>query len=493
MKLTFIYAFGLAGLLTALSACHREYLNPAPQNSVSDASAFSTAARISNQVPALYATLKNGAFYGGRYIVYGDIRGEDFLAQDPNLVTNYDVWFLNPTNSATAVKGLWLQAYQVINACNVFIDGMNSKGLAVVGNTIGNAYVGEAKLIRAIAYYSLLQFYARPYADGNGSKAGLPLRLTGILGPGFSDMERSSVASVYAQILDDLNFAEANLPLTNAAAAANMANVTRAHRNTAISLKTRVYLSMQKYDKVIEEANKIVPTSAPFTAKGGVANALAPDYTTIFKSPYLTAESILSMPFTSNSADAPGTQNDLRSYFYSAANGVGSIYSLNPSGVIADAGWLKTDTRRTLIDTSKATANLGKFYTKKYPTATPSDYVLVMRWAEVLLNLAEARVRNTNTVDAQAIALLNAVRGRSDATTVFTAGNFATPASLTNAILTERRIEFLGEGLRNNDLMRLLQTIPAKGVAPARAPAEDGYIWPASSDEKALNKLWSDQ
>jgi len=493
MKLKFIYAFGLIGLLTALSACHREYLNPAPQNSVSDVSAFSTSARISNQVPSLYASLKNGGFYGGRYIVYGDIRGEDFLAQDPNLVTNYDVWFLNPTNTASSVKGLWLQAYQVINACNVFIDGMNSKGLSVVGNTIGNAYLGEAKLIRAIAYYSLLQFYARPYSDGNGTKPGLPLRLTGILGAGLSDVARSSVADVYAQILSDLDFAEANLPLTNAATAASMANVTRAHRNTAISLKTRVYLSMQKYDKVIEEANKIVPTNAPYTAKSGVANALIADYATIFKSPYLTAESILSMPFTSNASDAPGTQNDLRSYFYAATNGVGSIFSLNPSGVIGNAGWLKTDTRRSLIDTSKATANLGKIYLKKYPTATPSDYVIVMRWAEVLLNLAEARVRNTNTVDAQTIALLNAVHGRSDASTVFTAGNFATSTSLINAILTERRIEFLGEGLRNNDLMRLLQTIPAKGVATSRAPSEDGYIWPASSDEKALNKLWVDQ
>jgi hypothetical protein len=493
MKLKFIYAFGITGLLTALSACHREYLDPAPQNAISDASAFSTAARISNQMPGLYSSLKNGAFYGGRYIVYGDIRGEDFLAQDPNLVTNYDVWFLNPTNTATAVKGLWLQAYQVINACNVFIDGMNSKGLDVVGTTTGNAYVGEARLIRAIAYYSLLQFYARPYADGNGAKPGLPLRLTGILGPGFSDMERSSVANVYAQILADLDFAEANLPLTNAAAAASMANVTRAHRNTAISLKTRVYLSMQKYDKVIEEANKIVPTSAPFTAKAGVAHTLAADYASIFKSPYLTAESIFSVPFTSNAADAPGTQNDLRSYFYANANGVGSIYSLNPSGVTGNAGWLSTDTRRSLIDTSKAAANLGKVYLKKYPTATPSDYVLVMRWAEVLLNLAEAKVRNTNTVDAQAIALLNAVRRRSDATTVFAPGDFATPASLINTILTERRIEFLGEGLRNNDLMRLLQTIPAKGVATARTPSEDGYIWPASSDEKALNKLWVDQ
>jgi hypothetical protein len=492
MKSKFIYTFGLLGLLTTWSACHREYLDPAPQNSISDASAFSTAARIANQLPALYSTFKNGGFYGGRYIVYGDIRGEDFIAQDPNLVTNYDVWFLNPTNTATAVKGLWLQAYQVINACNVFIDGMNSKGLAVVGNTVGNAYLGEARLLRAMSYYSLLQFYARPYSDGNGSKAGVPLRLTGILGAGLSNLERSSVADVYTQILADLDFAEANLPLSNNAAAANAANVNRAHRNTAISFKTRVYLSMQKYDKVIEEANKIVPATAPFTAKSGVAHALSADYTAIFKSPYLTAESILSMPFTSNSADAPGTQNDLRSYFYAATNGVGSIFSLNTSGIVGNTSWLATDTRRTLIDTSKATANLGKVYLKKYPTATPSDYVLVMRWAEVLLNLAEAKARVSGTVDAQAVALLNAVHGRSDAATVYTAGSFANATSLINTILTERRIEFLGEGLRNNDLMRLLQTIPAKGVATAKAPNEDGYIWPASSDEKSLNKLWVD-
>jgi len=493
MKLKFIYTLSMAGMLVSLSACHREYLNPTPQSVVSDASAFSTAARISSQVLGLYATLKNGSFYGGRVIVYGDVRGEDFLAQDPNLVTNYDVWALNVTNTATSVKGLWLQAYQVINACNVFIDGMNSKGLAVVGNTVGNAYLGEAMLIRALAYYNLLQYYARPYADGSGSKLGLPLRLTGILGPGFSDLARSSVADVYAQILSDLNFAEANLPLSNAAAAASAANITRAHRNTAISLKTRVYLSMQKYDKVIEEANKIVPASAPFTAKSGVANALVSDYTTIFKAPYITAEAILSMPFTSSSNDAPGTQNDLRSYFYAAANGVGSIFSLNPSGIIANTGWTATDARRSFIVTSVATQNIGKIYMTKYPTATPVDNVIVMRWAEVLLNLAEAKVRTTNTVDAQAVALLNAVRNRSDATTTFTVASFATPADLINAILTERRIEFLGEGLRNNDLMRLLQTIPAKGVVAAKNPADDGYIWPASSDEKSLNKLWADQ
>jgi len=46
--------------------------------------------------------------------------------------------------------------------------------------------------------------------------------------------------------------------------------------------------------------------------------------------------------------------------------------------------------------------------------------------------------------------------------------------------------------LRNFDLMRLLQTIPAKGSITAKAPGEQGYIWPISSDELSLNKLMTD-
>jgi hypothetical protein len=118
--------------------------------------------------------------------------------------------------------------------------------------------------------------------------------------------------------------------------------------------------------------------------------------------------------------------------------------------------------------------------------------VPVIRWAEVLLNLAEAKARTTNTVDPQSVALLSAVRNRSDATTTFTVASFSSVNDLINAILLERRIEFLGEGLRNNDIMRLLQTFPAKGAAPARGPNDDGYIWPVSATERSLNTLWVD-
>jgi len=474
------------GMVLLLNSCQKELLNPTPETFISDASAFDRADRIANQVRALYTSLKGGAFYGGRFLVYGDIRGEDFINETTNGITGLDVWNFSVGSTSNNVTGLWAQAYFVINNTNVFIDGMQTKGKSVVGEALGNNYIAEARLIRALSYYSLLQFYARPYADGNGSKLGLPLRLTPIKGPGSSDLARSTVAEVYAQVISDLDFAEANLPLTNGTA---VLNTTRAHRNTAIALKTRVYLSMQKYSDVVREANKIVPASGPFVATSGVPHALQADITNVFKTPYTTTESILSMPFTTNTGDIPGTQNNLQGYYYATTSGTGSDYSLNPTGIIANTNWKSDDKRRNFIFTNATT---GKRYLTKFSTASPADNVPVIRWAEVLLNLAEAKARTTNTVDPQSVALLSAVRNRSDATTTFTVASFSSVNDLINAILLERRIEFLGEGLRNNDIMRLLQTFPAKGAAPARGPNDDGYIWPVSATERSLNTLWVD-
>lgn len=484
MKNKLIYAV-LAGLLIQGTSCYKNKLEPVPTTSISDLSAFDTPARIEAQVRAIYASIKNAGMFGGRYQIFNDIRGGDFQNDRTNVVTGYDVWSYTPGNSSTnSVQNHWSRAYYVINLANVFIDGMGAKGTAVVGDATAKNYIGEARLLRALSYYSLLQFYARPYGDGNGSKPGVVLRLTGNTGSGDYAKARSTVAEVYAQILDDLNFAEQNLPLTNANATLN---TTRAHRNTAIALKTRVYLSMQRYNDVITEANKIVTATAPFTATSGVAHALQADITNVFKTPYTTTESILSMPFASN--EAPGTQNQLGYYYgFSSFNGGNGEYSLLSTGIISNTGWLATDRRRSMI-----TASGSKNYLTKYAGASPFiDWAPVIRYAEVLLNLAEARVRATNTVDPQAIDLLNAIRGRSDATTVFSAADFADATALANAILTERRIELLGEGFAGADLTRLGLDLPAKPGVNSIPPSSQQYIWPISSTELLLNPLCVD-
>ncbi len=491
MKKQFKYIIGLSLVLITGISCKKEFLTPVPQTSVSDLTAFDTPERILGNVRTLYSNTKAGAFYGGRYIVYGDIRGEDFLNETGNIVTGADVWALNPTGTSTnSVINLWAQAFFTINLCNLTIEGVAAKGPTVLIATpaLTNNYLGEARFIRALCYYSLLQYYARPFADGAGSRLGLPLRITPIKGPGSSDLARSTVAQVYAQILTDLNFAEANLPLTNATAELN---TIRAHRNTAIALKTRVYLSMQDYPNVIVEANKIVSagTTPPFTATTGVAHALQPNIATVY-STFNTTESILSFPMSISAGDNPTVQNQLAFYFVRNLTNPGSAeYSLNPLGIVGDLiGWPNSDARRGLLFFNAVT---NKRFVNKYPNGSPFlDYPPVIRYSEVLLNLAEALARtNAATADPRGLALVNAVRRRSDASVTIAS---TTQAQLIAAILLERRIEFLGEGLRNNDLMRLLQTIPGKGAVPAKAPSDQGYIWPISANEMALNKLMTD-
>jgi len=483
MKKKLLYAAIAIGVIH-LAGCKKEDLEPVPTNVVSDLSAFDSEVRIVGQVNAIYATIKNAGMYGGRYQIFNDIRGGDFQNDRTNVVTGFDVWNYTPSNSSgNSVQAVWARAYYAINLANVFLAGMDSKGASVVGDAKANNFRAEARFVRAMSYYALLQLYARPFWDGNGSKPGVPLRLTPNTGSGNYDLARSTVAEVYTQILADLDYAEQNLPTNYTTAALN---TTRAHKNTAIAFKTRVYLAMQRYSDVITEANKIVSAAAPFTAPSGVAHALQANVATLYSN-YTTTESILSMPFSD--VEAPGTQNQLGYYYGSAAmNGGNGEYSLLSTGIISNTGWKDTDARRALIVTSG-----GKQYLNKYPKAAPfTDWAPVIRYPEVLLSLAEAITRSTNTVDARAIALLNAVRQRSDATTTFVAGDFATSEDLANAILTERRIEFLGEGLAGQDLTRLGLALPAKPGVSAVQPTQQEYIWPISSTELLLNSLCED-
>ncbi|RSK47380.1 RagB/SusD family nutrient uptake outer membrane protein [Hymenobacter rigui] len=483
---------GICTALLGLSAisCKEELLDPVPKTFLSDIVAFDTPARISLQVNSLYSYVKSGSFLGGRYQVYGDIRANDFLNRTSNLVTGAAVWQHTLTEaSQNDVISMWGAAYAAINQVNVFLAGLDANASKFVAPTFpatfaatANNYRGEARLLRALCYYSLLQYYARPYADGNGSKPGLPLRLQAETGPNNNDLPRSTVAQVYDQILEDLNYAEQNLPLTYATASPSP-TVTRAHRNTAIALKTRVYLSMGRYNDVITEADKIVTKTAPFTATTGVAHALNSSIANVFASPQETSESILSFPFTAQ--DPPGTQNQLAYYFLPASLGGNGEYSLNPTGILANTGFAATDARRTALTATSGTET----FLKKYPTGSPyTDKAPVIRYAEVLLNLAEARARTAGATDAQALALLNAVRTRSNPAGAYTAASFTSSFTIIDAILLERRIEFLGEGIRNQDLMRLLAPIPGKGSVGAVQPTDVLYIWPIPSSELATNR-----
>lgn len=472
MKIRIIY-FVLIGALFA--ACQKDRLEPIPQTALSDAVAFSTPERAQQQINGVYGALKNGQFYAGRYQVYQDVRGEEFINLTTNGVTAFLTWNFTVTPTTNEVQNFWGAAFACINRANVVIDGLAGSPIA---DNLRKQYIAEAKLVRALSYYSLLQLYARPYTEAGGpDKPGVPLRLTGITSSGNNNIARATVGQVYTQILKDLTEAEADLPSTYATADLN---TTRAHKNTAIALKTRVYLSMGRYADVITEGNKLVPATAPYEAPTGVKHKLNASVQTTFAT-YNTVESILSMPFTA--LDLPGTQNSLNSYYNPGPNGNGD-FGLNTTGngILANTEWKTTDDRRKFHSTSGTNT-----YLRKWPknAGTDPDWIPVVRYAEVMLNVAEAEARQGTGVNVRALALVNAIRQRSDPTTTL---NPATKDELIATILTERRIELLGEGFRTSDVTRTGAAFNSKGSIPAYPSSSDLYIWPISQAEIITNK-----
>jgi hypothetical protein len=83
---------------------------------------------------------------------------------------------------------------------------------------------------------------------------------------------------------------------------------------------------------------------------------------------------------------------------------------------------------------------------------------------------------------------LNAVRGRLGGTT-YVAGDFANLTAFIDKVMLERNIEFLGEGMRNLDLMRTVSPIPGKATVNPVPSTSSNYIWPIPLSEILANKL----
>jgi len=466
--------------LIAMTACNDDLLNTVPETSIPEEVAFSTPGKILAQTNNLYKLLQNQNYYGGRFIVFNEQRADQFGQNDGNAATGSAVWNQSVASTNDYVNNVWSVCYSAINASNILISKLN--GTTVVSESLAKNYIAEAKFVRAFCYFSLIQTYSKPYnLDKNG--LGLPLRLTPITTSGNNDLARSSIEVIYTQILKDLDESEIDLP---AEYTTPMLNISRAKKSTAIALKTRVYLVQANYDKVIFESQKIVSPTAPFQyTAGNLNNKLESNFATIFTGSYTGSEAIFSIPFANTTTETPASQFSLAYNYLSqpiiflAAAGIASDPALNSP----------SDARSSLISTNAAKQKVLKKFS--IITAPFRDYVPVIRYAEVLLNYAEAAAISDDLVTAT--SLLEAVRNRSDPSFVFPSIAIDTKDALIATILNERNIELLGEGFKLMDLQRKLQTLPAKkgsiGTAPLVLVSSSNYIWPIPSGEISTNKL----
>lgn len=456
----------------SISSCKKDFLVAEPELSLPEADAFANPTRVLGQVNGLYVSAKSGTLFGGRYSIYNDIRAEEFINRLNNGVTGLTVYQATNVASDTYVANFWIQGYLTINRVNLFLDGL-SKNPDVLTPVLNASYAGEAKFLRALCYFSLVQIFAKPYVMDNGASRGMPLRLTPETSLANNAMKSSTVAKIYAQILKDLDEAEAGLVSNN--------GVTRANKATAIALKARVYLTMGNYAKAVEEGNKLVPQAAPFQG----TYKLQANILDVFKAPFNTSESIFSFPFADT--NAPGTQNQIGYYFSWAGSG-NLEYALNKSGagIYADPAWPATDVRKSGMTESATIGGIVYTYPTKIGAVNPFlDFVPMIRYAEVLLTVAEGEALRPGGNLDRSRALLDAVRHRSDASYDF--GVLATPAALEAAILKERRIELLEEGFRYNDVARKAAPLPSFGAGSSIPVTDARYTFPIPLAELTTN------
>lgn len=453
-------ALALSGLLLA-SSC-KKFTDLQPNNSFSETTAFSTADRVALAVTGVYSAaqsspytdgLNRGYPFGAANTEQGDARGEDVIAVPSFYLITYEASYDATTPNNTA---MWTSLYATINRANVVIEGLKTaQSTGVITAAQETAYEGECRFMRALCYHELLVHFAKPYkATADASHPGVPLQLSAVNSPSAVDAAkskgRSSVKDCYTQILADLDFAETNLPITRTGGL----KITRATKGAAVGLKTRVKLHMGDYAGVITEGAKLGTGTAtgPFVATAGYGSyALTATPDGPFASPGANLGNTESMFSIENATTRNAGTNGSISTMYSKSPGR-AFLTISP--IIWNASfWKPNDLRRSLL-----AANDGRaYFTTKYKDpATFTDANPIIRYAEVLLNVAEAYARTT-ALSPNALNLLNAVRNRAVQNTAdqYTIASFATGNDLIQAILNERRIEFLAEGRRYPDLHRL--------------------------------------
>jgi hypothetical protein len=487
-------------LTLSLGACQNEVLDLNPKDSFAETTAFATPERIELAVAGVYDAAQSGFYagnavrgypFGAAHVQQGDMRGEDMtLAQRAAF---FGITYQSTIDNTTPNNGfMWQTLYRLINRANIVIAGLKT---ATPTSTFTqaqiDAYEGECRFLRALAHHELLKNWSRPYSDNpNGAASGVPYRTQaiGVSLPGAVtttealQQGRNTLVECYQKLIEDLDFAERTLPATRANA------IIRATRGAAIALKTRIYLHQNNFTKVVEEANKLVPTAAPFTSPVGNYRLTATPLGAFGAGNKSNTESIFSIDH--NAGDNAGVNGSL-STMNCGLPGARGLVCISPV-LWNQSFWLASDLRKT-----GAVSGFGGFrYVNKYIDFTNlTDNAPIIRYAEVILNAAEAEARLGNAT--RALSLLNTIRNRAvtDVANQF-GGGITAPIGddLIRAILNERRIELLSEGFRWGDIHRLLQDakfgtggIPAK--VDAAAPLVPMYTGNAQNTVTGINPI----
>ena len=295
LKIYFLLTILLAG-----QACTEDFLEEDPRSVLNPVNFYVDEPALNAGVNAAYADLR--AIYGEREEPFRlTILGTDiFTHGKASSGLPFNIYDPDLNSFSVEVENVWSNCYKIINVSNTVISSapniaMDEKKKARL--------VAEAKFIRALSYYWLVQ----QFGD-------IPLPLTPTIGV-VTEATRTPASEVYKVIIEDLQFAEANLDPT-------YPQWGRIRKGAAQHLLSKVYLLTKDWSNAATYAKKVIADQANYN--------LVPTFNDIFlHTNQMNKEIIFSVQYENDPAnsgegnwthmffqnsysDIPGMQRDLK-------------------------------------------------------------------------------------------------------------------------------------------------------------------------------------
>jgi len=171
-KLRYISLVIVAAMV--MVSCSKK-LDVQPQNSITPDQIQS-----SDDVIALmlggYGQLQNPNAFGERFQFIADLLASQNQIDFIGTFTNYaDIQSKTQIENNSIASGMWINSYALINSMNTVLDKID-----IVDEDLRDATAAEAKFMRGITYFELVNFYSQPYSAGNttAENSGVPIILT---------------------------------------------------------------------------------------------------------------------------------------------------------------------------------------------------------------------------------------------------------------------------------------------------------------------------
>ncbi len=460
-----IYKYLSILLAYILFGCEERLEEIGPEDDIPSSTIYDTELGAQAGIIGIYSTAQDKDTFGGTTIAT-----DAFMTDDADFVGSFttfaDIEDYVTLSDNGSIDDIWRDLYQVIGAANVAINNIPNSTDPSFSQDEKNQFIGEAKFLRAMAYFWLANWFSQPFQFDNGNNECVPIIVDAFEEPSQLSnfrIERNTLNEVHELIESDLLDAISMLPQ-------RINNAGRASQGAAMALLARLKLYREDWseaaslsNQVIEDTNFILALNYDFYDQLSSEDVFTIVNTTDDGQDANIALSDFFNPTqTGGRGDAPFSDNLLETYDQGSDN---RFIDLNQSGTDASGD--------------------SSIFTSKFPDGqNESDNFPIIRITEMYLIRAEANLRGLSSVGAEPIADINLLRQRAGLDPL-------TGTISLDQILLEKRKELAFEGHRRMDLLRNRMGLRRPGMLNIEESAfgADKTILPIPQRERDQNSL----